>query len=134
MSCTPTPWRDWLCELGQEGRHVPEQSVPLAFRGFDWVLPVAVKGDYTDHQLIGRVGTAPDESAILAAMTAFGPVLHEGRTLWEMSLTAEQIDAMPSDPGGNAVAKFLFFLVLVPPEPAAPHPLAGGPFSLLGAI
>lgn len=136
MSCfsNASQWSDWLCELGREGKIVTDVGVPRAMRGFRWGMSIALEGDYTDHLLIGRVKTAPDAPDVVAVMDVFGPVLHEGSTLWELTIPAAETASMPAPVGGNGVAKFLFMLILVPPEPAAPYPLVASEFTLLGAL
>jgi len=95
-------------------------------------MSVSVEGNHIGSQLLGRVAIGPDSGSPTASMEAFGPVLHEGNTLWEMSISG---NGTANFPGGSEaqVDRYPFLLILVPPNaPAAP--LFGGNFTLIGAI
>lgn len=130
-------WSEWLGELAREGKAIDDAGVPLAMRGYEWRMRVAVEGNFTGYQLIGRVKIAPDAATDLAVMAAFGPVFESGQTFWEMSLPntgANSTTSLPMDADGDAVVKLPFLLTMVPPTPGMPYPLLGGRLTLIGAI
>ena len=129
-------WDEWLAVLDSEGKLAPKSSIPFAMRGYGWGMQIALVGDFSGYTLVGRVKIAPDAPTDLAVMTAFGPVPFEGTTLWELSLPGSGQNStanLPVNTNGDAVDKFLFLLVLVPPG-GEPYPLLGGELTLMGAL
>lgn len=123
---------DWLKELAKEGKYADEKAVPLAMRGFEWRMQVAHEGDLTGYVLTGRVSVRPGAPPE-ASMDVLGPVLFEGSTLWEVSLSGTQTSELPTSEDNKPVYYFPFLLTLIPPDGEV-YPLIGGEIRLLGAI
>ena len=129
---------DWLRTLAGESKLAEPGDIPFAMRGYAWKLSIALDGDFTGFQILGRVKLYPDAAPNLAVLNVYGPVLYQGQTLWELSLPgagdANSTSAFPPDTTGEAVQQYPMLLIMVPPAPADPYPLLGGLFTLVGAI
>jgi hypothetical protein len=127
-------FEEWLRALESQGKRA--DAVPYAFRGYAWKMQVRIQGDFTGFDLVGRIKTQPDAPTDLAVMETLGPVFDDGFTFYELSLDSEGLPStaeLPTEVGTRWVQRFPYAMTIIPPSDP-PYILAGGLFTLLGAV
>lgn len=126
-----TQYTEWLSALGA-ARKGPI-ILPAATRGLPYEKTLVIVGNWLTSTLKLQIRSHPDSTTSLAQMTFGTPSLVSGKTIWEMSLSAASINALPPDGDMNGIEYFPYDLLFTVPDHATISAF-GGLLPVIGSI